>query len=439
MASRRPVRPVYAWYVVGVLTLALVSSFVDRQILSLMVGPIKRDLGVSDSKMSLLGGASFALFYTFLGLPIGRLADQKSRRGIIGVGVAVWSLMTALCGMARSYTELFLARIGVGVGEASLSPPAYSLIADYFPKERLGTAIGVYSLGIYLGSGLALALGGWIVGKVSGTELWTLPIVGATRPWQVVFFVIGLPGLLIALLLRTVKEPERTGGQRPAVPLRAVAGYMRSHARAFLSHNLGFGFIALVNYGSAFWVPTFLVRHFGWTITRAGYVYGLSTMTLGVLGVVAGGWLGDRLLRAGYLDAKLRIGIIAALGVGACAILMFTAESEAILFAGLLPSTFFSSFGFGAAAAGIQEITPPAVRAQASSVYLFVVNLVGLGLGPSAVSTLTDYWFKNEAAVGQSLLIVAVASLVLSILCFTTGLDSFRRAAREVGHWSAPA
>ncbi|TFH66192.1 MAG: MFS transporter, partial [Gemmatimonadales bacterium] len=182
--------PAYTWYVVAILTLANVSSYADRQILTLLVGPIRRDLAISDTQMSLLLGASFALFYTVLGFPIARLADQRSRRWIIAVGIAVWSIMTGLCGIARNYAQLLLARIGVGVGEAALSPPAYSMIADYFPREKLGTAIGTYSMGIYVGVGLAQIIGGAIVSVVGAEGAWSLPLVGAVRPWQVVFFAV---------------------------------------------------------------------------------------------------------------------------------------------------------------------------------------------------------------------------------------------------------
>ena len=403
------VRHTYAWYVVGVLTLAYVTSFVDRQILFLMVGPIKRDLGVSDTRMGLLMGLSFALFYAFLGFPIGRLADSKSRRAIIGLGMAVWSVFTTLSGVAQSYWHLFLARIGVGVGEAALSPAAYSLIADYFPKERLGTAIGVYSLGIYLGSGIALALGGWTVGLVAGSAPHRLPLVGEVRAWQLVFFLVGAPGLLLALLIATVREPFRTGGAATAVPLDRVLGWVLSHRRAFLSHNVGYALIAMVNYGWAAWVPTFLQRTHGWSVTRAGVV--------------------------GYPDAKLRVGILAAAGELLSTFLYLFAPTGWMVLA-LAPSTFFASFGFGAAPAGIQEITPPPMRAQTSALYIFIVNLIGLGLGPLAVGRLTDAVFHDEAAIRYSLLIVSVAGLVVAAGVFLSGLRAFRAAAASVESWN---
>ena len=204
----------YAWYVVGVLTLAYVLSFIDRQILSLMVEPIRRDLGISDKQMSLLMGASFAVFYTFFGIPLGRLADTRSRRGIIAVGIAFWSVMTTGCGLVNKFWQLALLRMGLGVGEASLSPSAYSLIFDYFRPAQRSTAISVYSMGIYIGSGLAFILGGLVIRSTSGQEHFILPLLGAMRSWQIVFFVVGLPGFLMSLLLLTIREPERQGANR---------------------------------------------------------------------------------------------------------------------------------------------------------------------------------------------------------------------------------
>ena len=201
----------YAWYVVGVLTVAYVFSFIDRQVLNLMVGPIQKDLGINDLQMSLLMGPSFAVFYTLFGIPLGRLADTRSRRAIISVGVAVWSIMTAGCGLTRTFWQLAVMRMGVGVGEASLSPSAYSLISDYFRPERRSTAMSVYSMGIYIGSGLAFLVGGFIIQLAAGTETTAVPWIGPVRSWQLVFLLVGLPGLLISLLLLTVREPVRKG------------------------------------------------------------------------------------------------------------------------------------------------------------------------------------------------------------------------------------
>src|SRR5690242_3960499 len=194
---------------VGMLTVIYILSFIDRQILALIVKPIKTDLQITDFQISLLMGFSFVFFYTLFGIPLGRLADTKSRRAIIAVGCALWSFMTAMCGVAQNYLQIFLCRLGVGVGEAALSPSAFSMISDSFRKERLATAISVYSMGIYMGAGFAYLLGGIVVRLATSQEMYHFPIVGDIRPWQVIFFVVGLPGIFLGLLMYTIKEPVR--------------------------------------------------------------------------------------------------------------------------------------------------------------------------------------------------------------------------------------
>ncbi len=423
----------YAWYAVAILTLANVSSFVDRQILTLLVDPIRRDLAISDTEMSLLLGLSFALFYTVLGFPIARLADRRSRRGIIAVGIAVWSVMTALCGVARNYVQLLLARVGVGVGEAALSPPAYSLIADYFPRERLGAAIGVYSMGIYLGVGLAQIIGGAVVEVVSDQGLWAVPLVGAVRPWQVVFFVVGLPGLLVALLMFTVREPPLSGGpSAPSIPVRDVVAHFRRHGATFATHHLGAALIALCNYGMGSWLPTFFVRTHGWTVSEAGYLLGAANLTFGIAGVVLAGALADRLQSRGVADAKLRVVLGAALGLLVCDVatpLMPTGLLAAIW---IFPLSFFAAAPFGVAAAAVQELVPPRMRAQASALYLFVVSLIGLGAGPTVVALATDYLFRDDLALRYSLALVTGVGLVLATGVLAAGLAPYRRTVAAV-------
>jgi MFS family permease len=417
-----------AWYAVGILTLANVSSYVDRQILTLLVAPIRRDLQISDTEMSLLLGLSFALFYTVLGLPIARLADRASRRGIIAVGVAVWSVMTAACGAARNYAQLLLARIGVGVGEAALSPPAYSLIAGYFPRERLGTAISVYSMGIYLGVGLAQLIGGAVVAVVGADRNWLVPLVGEVRPWQVVFFVVGLPGLLIALLMLTVREPPRKAPVGPkGIPLGEVLGHFRAHAATFGSHHVGAALIALCNYGMGSWLPTFFVRTYGWTVSEAGYLLGVANLTFGIAGVVLAGRLADAMQRRGVTDAKLRVALGAGLGLLVCDVatpLMPSGTLAAVL---IFPLSFFASAPFGVAAAAVQELVPDRMRAQASAVYLFVVSLIGLAAGPTAVALVTDYVFRDDAMLRYSLAVVSGIGLLLAAAALLAGLGPYRR------------
>jgi MFS family permease len=426
-----------------VLTLAYVFSFIDRQILTLLVGPIKRDLKINDTQMSLLMGLSFAVFYTLFGIPLGRLADSRSRRALITSGIVVWSVMTAGCGVVQRYWQLAVMRMGVGVGEASLSPAAYSLIADYFRPAKRSTAISVYSMGIYLGAGLATVLGGMVVRFASGQASVSLPLIGATRPWQLVFFAVGFPGLLVALLLGTVREPSRKGGGRAKTspePARAslsdVWAYVRDNRRTFLCHNLGIAFLAFSSYGAAGWIPTLLVRRHGWTASRSGVVFGLIGMVCGTLGIVLGGYLADRLRQRGRADATLRvalIGAIAWLPFGALFPLMPTGNWTVVL---LAPAYVCSSLPFGVAPAAIQQMMPNSMRGQASAIYLFVINLIGLGLGPTAVAVVTDYVFHNDRAVHMSLLIVGVLANLVSAALLWLGLKPYRRSLDYLSAWS---
>lgn len=242
----------YEWYVVLICMLAYIFSFVDRQILALMIEPIKHDLQLSDTQFSLLHGLAFSLFYAFMGIPIALLADRYSRPKIIAIGVAFWSLATAACGLSRNFAQMFLARIGVGVGEAALSPATYSMLSDMFPREKLGRAVGVYSIGSFIGGGMAFLIGGYVIDLLKSVDTVTLPWVGAMRPWQVTFFIVGLPGLLIALLiLLTVRDPQRLGlrrnasGQVQKPAMKDTFRFLGRHRRTFFCHYLGFSFYAM--------------------------------------------------------------------------------------------------------------------------------------------------------------------------------------------------
>jgi MFS family permease len=412
-------------YVVGVLTLAYTFSFIDRQILNLLVGPIQRDLALTDTRMSLLQGIAFALFYTVMGLPLGRLADRTNRVRLIVVGITIWSLMTAACGLARSFPALFLARIGVGIGEAALSPAAYSLIRDYFPTNRLARAASVYNTGIHLGGALALFIGGAVIAGL-GTEPVMLPIVGPVRPWQVIFFAVGLPGLLVALVVATIPEPPRGGGPAARGTLAEVGRFFGANGRLMTAHFGGYAILALVAYGAGAWMPTFLIRTYGWSPSTVGTWYGAVTLTAGPLGVVAGGWWADHLYSRGRMDATMRAGVHAVallIPFAVAAPLMPTAV--AALAVGWVATMLFA-FPMGAAAAAIQVIAPVRIRAQVTALYLFAGTLIGLGLGPTAVALVTDGVFHDPAAVRYSLALVAGVLIPVSLALIGSGLAPLR-------------
>lgn len=429
--------PAVAWYAVAVLFLAYTVSIADRFVLSLLIQPIKMDLGLSDTKVSLLHGLAFAIFFSIMGIPIARLADRFSRRVIISSGITVWSLMTAACGIATGYWQLFAARVGVGVGEAALSPPAYSMVADLFPPHKLGRALSVYTTGAYIGAGLAFIIGGMVLQATLSTPEVTLPVVGTVRSWQAAFFVVGLPGILVALLMFTVPEPVRrmkshaafSGDARQAIPLRQVYHYMRSRWLVYTTHIFGFSFLAVVFNSIIAWTPAYLTRNFDMSIGQTGPAVGALVLVFGTSGIIVGGWLADRLVLRGYSDGAMRVGVIAGLGCFPFAVLASMVSSVTWVLALYGPLLFFSSFGFGAAAAALQQVTPNRLRALVSSVYLFILNLIALGMGPTITALITDYVFGYDEAVGLSISTIAVVSGCLSALILGMGLKSFRTEA----------
>ncbi len=427
----------YAWYVVLVLMVVYVFSFVDRQLLALLVGPIKADLDLTDTQMSYLLGFSFALFYTVLGVPLGRLTDTRSRRTIIAVGLGLWSLMTLGCGLAQRYWQLFLARMGVGVGEATLSPAAYSLIADYFPPRRLALAISVYGMGIYLGAGMAYALGGVIVSRLIEQGGLTLPVVGTLRAWQAAFILVGAPGLLFAGLLYTIREPLRRGSAGSNVPtasVKEVARYFRVNWKAIACHNVGFSLLAFVGWVNFSWIPAFFQRTYGWTTAETGLRYGGVIFVFGSLGILSGGVLADWMAARGYRDARIRAGVAAALLNCPFALLYPLMPDGMAALALVAPTTFAVAMAFGTAPAAIQEMMPNTMRGQASAIYLFAINLIGLGGAPTAVAWCTDYLFRNETHLRYSLALVGFPACLLAAVVLIAGLRPFRKTLEALGN-----
>jgi MFS family permease len=434
----RLVTPAQAWYAVAILTIANVSGFVDRQILSLLVEPIKRDLRVTDTQVSLLMGLGFVLFYSLLGLPIGRWVDRGHRPRIVALGAAVWSVMTMATGTARSYGHLFLARIGVGAGEATLGPAAVSIIADQFPRNRFGVAMSTYMMGTFLGSGVAYALGAYVVGRVDKPGLVLLPLIGAVYPWQLVFFYVGLPGLLVALLALTIREPRalRAGTAQSRVvarvPFADVMHYMRANARTIGALSFGFACSASVNYGVGAWLASFLIRTHGFTESQAGLLQGVLTATLGPLGVVLGGRLTDALTKRGHIDAPLRVGMLGGLGMLIFAGLYPLVPTGTLAAALLIPVNIFAAMPWGAANAAIAEAMPPRMRGQGSAIYQLVVNLTSGVLGPTAVALLTDKVFRDPLALRYSLSLSAVVGMTVALALLAWGRPAFRATVQRL-------
>lgn len=439
-SAAREHSPAYAWYVVGLLTLAYVCSFIDRQIITLLVGPIKQDLGLSDTEMSYLLGLSFALFYTVFGFLIAIAADRLNRRNIIAAGIFIWTLMTAACGLAKGYGQLFLARMGVGFGEGALSPAALSMISDYFPREKLGRAIAVYSTGIAIGSGIALLVGGTVIQAVSTLDTVTLPLVGELRPWQAAFIIVALPGIPIGLLVLTIREPARRGRLATNASrwsLRPAMHQLRGHWRTYAGIILGMSVLTVMAYGIIGWIPEHFRRTYGWSIGQVSLWFGLVLIVFGPLGAFVGGWLADRLQRRhgdGYLRAIL-VGL-AILGPGYVLFALMPDPWLSLLW--LVPATVGGGIPTSVAGAALMQVTPNEMRATISALYYFVISIVGLGLGPTSVALLTDYWFADEGALRYSIAIVAVVATVAAVALMAWARPHFARSTAAAEAWAGP-
>lgn len=417
----------------AILVVAFVLSFIDRIVIALLVEPIKADLAISDFEIGLLQGLAFAIFYALLGIPIGRLADRISRRGIIAAGISLWSLMTAACGLARSFTGLFLARVGVGVGEAALSPAAYSMIADYFPKEKLGRALAVYQSGALFGAGIAFLVGGAALRLLAPYEGHVLPVIGVVHVWQLAFFIVGLPGVLIALLMLTVDEPVRRGkiaGEGLGMPLRQVFDYMASHSRVLLAIFAGFALLAVPITAVLSWAPTYLHRVLGYSRTDAGFVLGTMLLVLAPAAIYSGGWLIDWLRNRGHDGAPFIVSIGAALALVPLSVFATTSADAGLAMALLAPLIFCSCVSQVAAPAVIQVMVPNEMRAQVSAVWMLVMNLVATIFGPTMVGFVTVYVLADDMAVGDSVAIVNLVSAPVAALILWAGLKRFRTSAR---------
>lgn len=413
----------YAWYVVLVLMLCYTLSFVDRQILSLLVGPIKRDLMISDTRIGVLQGLAFAVFYTLAGLPIGRIVDTYGRRNPIAAGIFLWSLMTASCSAAKSFWTLFLARIGVGVGEATLSPAAFSLISDYFPKEQLGLAISVYTMGIFVGSGIALAVGGTVVDAVVRMPALHLPILGVVATWRLSFLLVGIPGLLVVLLVYTIREPLRRNllrtadGRAAELGLWDVLAQVRTRWQAFTGLSVAMIFQSLASYSFLSWAPAFFQRIHGWTPGQSGRALGVILLIFGCSGMYVGGSLCDRWQQRGIREAPLKVTMLSA--VGACVFLgiAMLVPNPYLALSLMAPGLFFQAMPIGSAYAAVQLIFPNQVRGQVSAFFMFILNLGGISLGPLLPGVFNDYLFKNEKMLGPSVsLSIALASVGMMII-----------------------
>jgi MFS family permease len=416
-----------AWYCVVVLALAVMINFLDRGILTLLVEPIKRDLRLTDVQMSLIMGFAFTFFYAVLGLPVARLIDRKSRKLIMSVGITIWSAMTMLCGLATNFWHLFLARMGLGVGETTSGPSAYSLLSDYFPPHKLPRAISVMQVGFVLGTGLSMILGAWVIDFVSANPDFSLPIVGRLRGWQMVLMLVSLPGLVVAALMATVREPPRRGGKTEPTPVTEVFRLIARHKWVYLPIFVGMGLRSSQMFGTQNWLPAFYQRTYGWEPSQIGYVAGISVFIAMPLGLLLGNILAERYWKRHIHDGNIRVVVISTLFSVPFGIAGPLMPDPWLAVACLLVANMTSIMAAAPENAAIQSVTPNHMRGQITFLFLFIMNVVGMGLGPLIVAGFSQYVF-GEQNIRYALAFTGLIMGAPAILVFWLGMKPYGHA-----------
>lgn len=422
--------PSRAWATVFVLMAAYALAFVDRQILTLLVEPVRRDLNINDTQFSLLSGLAFTLFYTVMGLPFAWLADRSSRRNLIIASIGFWSLMTAACGMASSFLTLFLARIGVGVGEAGLSPAAYSMIADNFPPARRARPLGVYAIGSICGVGLALIIGGAVIQWAMTAPPVSLPLLGELKSWQLAFLIVSVPGPILMLAMLPLREPKRQekaladGETRPS-----FVAFLRRRWQPFALLSLGYSLIGVSVAAYLTWTPAFMARRFGWEMSQVGAAYGTVLLIFGTGGILVGGWWSDRMAARGAPDAVLRAAM-----AGAALALPFAlgapfAPNGTLAMSMIAAMSFAFGLTQGLPAPSLQAIAPNRLRARVMALYLLIGNIVAFTVGPTGVALISDYWLKDSARIGVAVAIMSAVVVPLGLLSLLAARKSFIEAS----------
>jgi MFS family permease len=425
-----------SWYILCILTFAYSLAYIDRQLLNLLVDPIKLSLVISDTQLSLVQGIAFISAYLIASPLFGRLVDITNRRNILLIGICLWCTFTALSGNASTFQGLFLARFGVGASEACVFPIALSMIADCFSAKRMPRAMSIFILGPMLGGGLSLVASGLVI-KFAREVQQQFPMFTQFLPWQLAFVIIGLPGMLFALLvLLTVREPVRakvlSGGEDDRQFTTHDAAAFLWMRRAFYARILlGVGMLAIVVLGMPAWLPTFLIRAHGMPATLVGFRFGMLVVSFGIVGALIGPWVAQQLERRGYEDAPLRTAALSMFPMLlCCACIPFASNATGVL-AAAAGTVFFFSLPTGCMAAALQLVAPSRMRGAVGALYSFVAQLIGFGAGPTLIALLTDHVFHNPKMVGYSIAIVCTIASALAACLLLTALPHYRRLLAE--------
>jgi len=415
-----------AWGIAGLLALASIASQFDRVVMNLTIEPVKAAFGLDDTRFALLQGVAFGIFYTLCSVPIGRLADRFERRIVLGISLFFFSLFSMASGLSRTFPQLFLTRVGVGVGEASVTPSGLSLLSDLFPPEKLGRAVSVFFLSAPFGIGLAFIAGGRLLEALT-VRAHGAGLPFALEPWQAAFLIVGAPGLLLVPAMLLIREPARRGpGGAAPMSIREVMAVIRARRRALTLMFTGFSMVTVVNFAYNVWTPALFARVYGWSPAEVGLGFGLIMMIFGTGGVYFAGWLSDRLTRAGHADAQLRVAAFSFLACGlfgTAAPLMPNAWAALALIA---PAMFLSNVPIPCAGTALQLILPNRARAQVTALYIMIISLVGIGIGPVLIGFMTDHVFTGRTDIRYSLAIVVGGCAPIMCVLLLLALKPYR-------------
>ncbi|HVK82384.1 MAG TPA: MFS transporter [Verrucomicrobiae bacterium] len=413
--------PARAWWMIFVFFVVAVLSYSDRLVLSLLVDPIRADLGLSDTEIGIVGGLAFAAVYSVAGLPFGRLADIFPRRMVIIAGVIIWSLCTGACAYAQNFESLFAARVGVGIGEAAFAPAAVSMIADSFAPNRRGLAIGFLLTGMAVGSGAAIVIGGGLLEAANAGLFTSLPLLDGVAPWRTVLLVLAVAGVLPVLLLLTLREPVRQEIDHHAAARNlTLSDVLRQFAvlsAILLPLYLGVAFVSAGDFAIQNWTPTMLSRVFGYTPGEIAQTLGIVSIIIGGAGTIFGGWLSDREAGRGEDRGRLKIAMLAAaIGLGGGAIAFAGNGDQAIACFALW--IFMSSVSGAVGITVLQNIVPNKMRGVGTALVSFCNVILGLGVGTALTGVLTDHLYRDPMAVGLSMSTVAMSAGLLALVLF---------------------
>ena len=420
----------YGWYVAFVLLIGFTFSFIDRQVLNLLVVPIQNDLNITDTQISALQGLAFVLTYVGLCIPIGRLIDKSHRVTVMIIGLLIWSIATIACGFSKNYVSMFIARMGIGAGESTVHPGSISILGDYFDSNKIASPMSIYLLGPYLGAGIAMIFGAQVLDWTSQMDnVIIFPLIGEIAPWQLTFIAVGLPGILIAGLFLTIREPQRKIQESESIEVPSfskVIQYIKNNWEVYGAIIIGNSCLIILLYGLQSWVPTMLLRVYEWDLVQSGRVYGSIAMLAGSAGVLSGPFVLKYMSKINVNAPHFKLAIFGITMASLSLVLLPFQPNVNIALVFVTMASFFVTLPLAGTSSAMVIVSPNRIRGVITGIYVVVTSVFGLVLGPFLVASSTDFIFQDTNAVAKSLALVSVLVGPVGIFFMFKGINSFR-------------